>query len=95
MLCRFVGRSSDIGEMQYRHVGEQAEFADEFYTEVLLGGAPFITEEEFAALEFTPDDLSRLRKNPDLDDVELADKVRRARLKFTESRTLAIAGIPL
>lgn len=96
MLYRFVGRSSEIGETQYRHVGEQGEFTDEFYTQVLLGGAPFITEEEFTVIGFTLDDLSRLRQNPDLEsEPELSEKIRRARKKFTESRALAQAGLPL
>jgi len=96
MLCRFVGRSSEIGEIQYRHVGEQAEFPAEFYTQVLLGGAPFITEAEFNSIGFLQDDLARLRQNPDLEtEPGLAEKLSRARKKFTESRSLALAGLPL
>jgi len=98
MLCRFVGRESDIGDRQYRNIGERAEFTDELYTQVLLGGAAFLTEEEFQNIGFSEDDLRRLRNNPDLvgdAEPELAEKILSARRKFTESRDLASAGIPL
>ncbi len=96
MLYRFVGRSSEVGEMQFRHVGEQAEFTEELYTQVLLGGAAFITEEEFESIGFSANELSGLRQNTDLEnEPELAEKLHRARLKFIESRELAMAGQPL
>lgn len=95
-LYRFVGRAAQLGETIFSAVGEQAELTEQVYREAIAGGAAFITEEEFKALEISDYDLNRLRQNPDLEqEPELARKLTGARSKFLEGRALVAAGLPL
>jgi len=56
--CRYVGGDcSSIGEREFDTVGQRAEFSEEIFREVVIGNAPFVTEEDFKRCGFTEEEL--------------------------------------
>lgn len=58
--CRYVGGDcSQIGDREYDAVGQRATMSEQSFREAVLGGAPFIPEEQFALRGFTPEELGK------------------------------------
>lgn len=56
----FVGRGlSHVGGQEFSQFGQRAEFTDDFAREVILGGAAFITLEDYESLEIDPEHVAR------------------------------------
>lgn len=59
IACRYVGGGcSTVGDREFDAVGQRAVFSERSFCEVVLGNAPFITEEDFNKVGFTADELS-------------------------------------
>ena len=59
IACRYVGSGcSQVGDREFDTVGQRAVFSEQGFREVVLGNAPFIAEEDFKRVGFTPDELS-------------------------------------
>ena len=86
---RFVGRGvSNVGDQQFNSFGQCAEFTDAYAREVYLGGAAFITQEQFDSLEFEQQDLLQYFNEFYCGEVpaELEEKVRLAQAIYRDSR---------
>lgn len=57
---RFVGSSTDIGERRFDAVGQRAEFSEEAFANILLGGGAFIPEPVFEGLGIPQSELDKL-----------------------------------
>ena len=58
--CRYVGSdSSEVGDREFDEVGQRAVFSEVGFKEACLGGAAFITEEEFKRRGFTAKELEK------------------------------------
>ncbi len=85
---RFVGAYSVIGDMEFRVFGSKASFSDEQFKEVSLGGAAFITEEDFEAIDIPEEMLNKYCSINYFGAIplELTVKMEAARDKFRQSR---------
>ena len=93
-LYRYVGGGqTSIGDRGFDFVGQQGEFTEEQFLEVVLGGGVFIPEESFQKIEISLEDLTRLQWYPENQpEPELASKIEQARSVFREIYALARAG---
>jgi hypothetical protein len=58
--CRYVGGdSSFIGDREFDSVGQRAALSEQTYLEAVLGGAAFISEEDFKRINFTQGELDK------------------------------------
>jgi hypothetical protein len=55
---RFVGRHSIVGDRDFNHFGQQADFSEDEFLEISEKSA-FIPRAEFDALEIPADDIAR------------------------------------
>lgn len=101
--CRYVGGDcSEVGEREFDTVGQRATFSEELFSEVLLGGAAFITERDFAKVGFTDLELDTfgpcgMRIDPTPEFVEKMEVARQfyldTRRLVLERGALALAGV--
>jgi hypothetical protein len=88
--CRYVGGdSSEIGEREFDAVGQRAAFSEQGYREAVLGGAAFITEEDFRKISFTVDEINLhgpvgMRVDPP---TSFCEKLARAQQIYREDRS--------
>jgi hypothetical protein len=62
--CRYVGGDCSTiglgdGEVEYDTIGQRATMTERGFREAVLGGAPFIPDEYFDRVDFTPQELSQ------------------------------------
>lgn len=48
-VYRFVGAVSHVADTEYNAVGQRADFTDDYFIDVVEGGASFLPDEEFEA----------------------------------------------
>lgn len=81
----FGGGQTSIGDRGFDFVGQQAEFDDKLYREVVAGGGVFIPEAEFEKLDIRQDEITHMQWHPDSRPAaELVEKIERAREIFRE-----------
>lgn len=59
MRFRFVGAESTISNIRLNEFGQALDLSPEIAHEAVLGRIPLVTEEAWAAIPFTEDELSR------------------------------------
>ena len=66
VTCRYVGGDcSTVGDREFDTVGQVAMFSEEGFREAILGNAPFLTDEDFARVGFTPQELTKYGRSGD------------------------------
>lgn len=91
MIYCFVGTNSSVGDLGFTHVGQYAEFSDELFRDVILGGSAFIPTEDFDKL-FDRGDVAKARDGFISDRFQEALSTARELVRST--RALLEAGLP-
>lgn len=59
MRVRFVGKHSIVGDMEFSSFGQFTDMTKGQFIDTIRGGAAFIPEKAFEALDFSQEDLQR------------------------------------
>lgn len=97
ILCRYAGGdATSIGEMEYSQVGQYAEFSEEQFRDVILGGGVFLPVDQFAKIGFTESELEEFGPPGSRDDAEFSfnEKLIRARQAYFDLRNGIVNGEP-
>lgn len=89
MIYNFLGTSAQIaGVADLKTLGQKVELSETLYRDVILGGCSLLAAEEFAALEFTADELKRYGDAYGRDNApaEFFDKLRAGWARVAEIR---------
>lgn len=95
--CRYVGGdSSVIGDREFDSVGQRAVFSEQGYREAVLGGAAFITEDDFKKLSLTVDEIEMhgpvgMRVDPPM---SFCEKLARAQQIYRDDRSRMTVDAP-